>query len=582
MRVLSAAGKLEETVHAGETENAFMLPYALMRSRGLAELGGAIAAAFVLTAALTYPLVFKIDRVGRINTNDGMFSLWTVAWVAHALTTDPTSLYDANIFYPHRGTLAFSEANIAAGAIGAPVWALTHNPYLTLNFVTVVAFIASCVGAYYLTRYLTKSRGAAASAAVMFAFCPFIFARTAHIQLLMIGGIPFCMLAFHRLVDKPTVGRSVALGITLWIEALACAYYGVFVGLMVGFGTLLFAWTRGLWRSRDYWTGIALAAFVAIALTLPFFVPYMRVQQQLGFGRTLHDAQMFSANGAAWLASSAWAHRWWLPTITPYNEVLFPGILTTVLGLIGIWVGFRKRPTEDGATPRPARDIVTFYVVLGLIAFWASFGPDFGLYTALFHTIPVFSFLRAPARMGIITTFSLTVLAGFALASWPRISGRTIPATLMTLLVIAELTAAPLTMMREVPPLETAYKALAMLPEGPVAEFPYFYDRQTWPRHSYYMLKSTAHWFPLVNGYSDHIPAGWRDNVVGMSAFPTRGAFARLKELNARYVIFHLDWYNPRSREILLGRLKQFEPYLRPIVREEDVWLFEIVGWPTS
>ena len=78
-------------------------------------------------------------------------------------------------------------------------------------------------------------------------------------------------------------------------------------------GTLLFAITRGLWRSRDYWLGIGLAAFVSIAFTFPFFLPYLHVQQEIGFARTLDDARQYSVNLGAWFASNAWAHRWWLP-----------------------------------------------------------------------------------------------------------------------------------------------------------------------------------------------------------------------------------------------------------------------------
>ena len=205
-----------------------------------------ILAAAALACLFTYPLVPGIDHLGRVNTDDGRWSIWVVAWVAHALTTDPIRLFDANIFYPHRLTLAFSEANVAAGAIGAPVWAMTKNPYLTHNVVVLVSFIVSFAGAYYLIAYLSGSRRAAALAGVLFAYCPFIFARTAHIQLLMTGGLPFCLLAFHKLADGPTVSRAVWLGVLIWTQALACAYYGVFAILMVGLGTLLFAVTRGL------------------------------------------------------------------------------------------------------------------------------------------------------------------------------------------------------------------------------------------------------------------------------------------------------------------------------------------------
>ena len=77
--------------------------------------------------------------------------------------------------------------------------------------------------------YLTGNRWAAAVGAICFAFCPFLFAHTTHIQLLMTPGIPFSMLAFHRLADRPTRGRGMVLGLAMASTALSCGYYGVFV-----------------------------------------------------------------------------------------------------------------------------------------------------------------------------------------------------------------------------------------------------------------------------------------------------------------------------------------------------------------
>lgn len=557
-----------------------MLPYGHMRSRGVAEATVLVLAAFALTVVLTYPLIFKLDRLGRVNTDDGRWSIWVVSWVAHALTTDPLAVYDANIFHPHRGTLAFSEANLGAGAIGAPAWLLTKNPYTTHNVVVILSFIVSAAGAYYLVRYLTGSRHAAAVAGVIFAFCPFVFARTAHIQLMLIGGLPFCMLAFHRLVDRPSVSRSVVLGVLLWAQALSCAYYGIFAGLMVGLGTLWFAASRRRWTDRGHWLGIALAAIVCVGLTLPFFVPYISVQQDQGFSRTLDDARMYSANAGAWLASPAWAHRWWLPALAGFNEVLFPGLLATALGLTGLWIGGRPR-TPGTASPTTPRDVVLLYAAIVVIALWASFGPDAGLYTAFFNAVPLFSFLRAPARMGIMVTLGLTVLSGVALATLvgtrPR---RTAIAAALVVVAAAELMSAPLAGLREAAPLPRAYEVLSTLPRGPVAEFPYFYRRNDFPRHAYYMLNSTAHWQPLVNGYSDHIPKDFRSQVVALSSFPTRESFRRLAAVGTRYVVFHLDMYDRRSLERLRERLELYGQYLRPLFQEDEVWLYEIVGSP--
>ena len=556
-----------------------------MRSRGAVEallvVVAATALTIALTSVLTYPLAFKIDRIGRINTDDGRWSIWVVSWVAHALTTDPLRVYHANIFHPHRNTLAFSEANLGAGVLGAPVWAATKNPYTTHNVVFLTTFVISFCGAYYLTRYLTHSRHAAAVAALMFAFCPFMFARTAHIQLLFIGCLPFCMLAFHRLVDHPTVSRSVTLGVVLWATALSCAYYGIFAGLMVGLGTIVYAIGRSLWRSREYWTGIALAAFTSIGLTLPFFLPYLIVQDE-GFVRTLDDARQYSANLGAWGASSAWAHRWWLPALGRYNEVLFPGILAVTLGAFGIAVVLtqRRRSPDAPRTVLPA-DTGVLYALIAVFAFWSSFGPDAGLYRAFYETIPIFTFLRAPGRIGILVTLSLVVFAAGAIAHLTTRRRQPILVTaLLCVLVAAELLTAPLVQFREVERLPPVYRVLATLPRGAVAEFPYWYLRQDFPRHAQYMLNSTAHWQPLVNGYSDHIPAEFRASVLQLSSFPTRESFGILARARARYVVFHLDMYDPRSRERLLERIQTYARYLRPLSQQGSVWLYEIVDSP--
>ena len=556
-----------------------------MRHRGLAEAAAVLFGALLLTTALTYPLIPKIDRIGRLNTDDGRLSIWNVAWVADALILYPSRLFDANIFYPAKHALAFSEANIGAGVVAIPAWGLTGNPYLAHNSVVVFAFIMAAAGAYYLVRYLSGRREAAAVAAVLFAFCPYIFARTAHIQLLMTFGLPFSMLAFHRLVDRPTALRAASLGLVLWVQALSCAYYGIFAGLMVGLGTLFFAVSRGLWRSARYWAVIVLAAGISLALTAPFFMPYLEVQQD-GFARTLDDARVYSANSGAWLASSAWAHRWWLSAIDGFSEVLFPGIALTVLGIGGAWRALRRGPPPDGAAAAPstrglARDVAVFYVLVAAVAFWASFGPDAGLYTLLFDSVPVFAFLRAPARMGLMVALSLTVLTSGVLGPWLRSRPRPAAWTAALVLFAAlELDGAPLTALREAPPIPEAYRALARLPRGPVAEFPYFYRRTDFPRHAEYMLGSTVHWQPLINGYSDHIPAEWRAAVLPLSSFPTRESFGILGKIGARYVVFHLRGYDRRSRERLLERLQEYQRFLRPLVQQDDVWLYEIVDWP--
>jgi hypothetical protein len=301
--------------------------------------------------------------------------------------------------------------------------------------------------------------------------------------------------------------RGLQLAGALVLQALACGYYGIFAGLVVGLGVLLFAASRSLWRLPRYWIAVGVAAAAALAAVAPFYVLYANVQREFGFSRTIEDAAMYSANWPAWLASSSVAHRWLHPLLgSRWSEVLFPGFLTTGLGVAGAWLSWRKAgrsgPGAASALEFRSRDTIFFYVVIAVLAFWLSFGPSAGLYAVFFEIVPAFSLLRAPARFALLVTLALSALMAMGLAGWMasqtpgrrRIAGRLLAAALTL-----ELASVPLAM-PEVEPFNDAYRFLATARPGPVAEFPFFYYRPDYPRHTTYMLNSTAHWQPLVNG----------------------------------------------------------------------------------
>jgi hypothetical protein len=533
------------------------------------ELAAVLLGSAVLTAVLTYPVAFRVGSVGRVDNGDGRFSIWNVAWVARTLVVDPLHVFDANIFYPHRGTLAYSESNLGAGALAIPAYWLTRNPYAALNSVLLLAFVLSATGMYSLVRYVTGDRGAAAVAAIGFAFCPFVFAHTAHIQLLMTAGLPFTLLAFHRMADRPAPRRGAVLGVAMAAQAIACGYYGVFVCLMVGFAILVVAGTRRLWTDRRYWVAVAVAALVAMALVAPAFAPYMRLQRGAGFHRELKDAVQYSSNWSDYLASSAYAHAWMLGYLPPWSEVSFPGFVTLICGLAGGWVAARDR----------RRELFWLYGGLTLLAFWASFGPGGGLYSALYAVVPMFAWLRAPARFGLVVGFGLSVLSGVGIAALRRRVKRPgLAAAALALVAAAEL-AVPLRM-PEAPPVEPVYRTLATLPRGPVIEMPFFYPEVGLFQHTKYMLASTAHWMPMVNGYSDYIPPDFYEHVMLLAPFPSRDAFRILEPNRVRYAVFHMNGYNAENRHDVLTRLKEFESYLRPLYADDTTRLYEIVGFP--
>jgi hypothetical protein len=523
-----------------------------------------------LTVILTYPLAFRLGSIGRVDNGDGQFSIWNVAWVARTLVLDPLHVFDANIFYPHRWTLAYSESNLGAGALAVPVYWATHNPYAAHNAVLLLSFVLSATGTYYLVKYLVADRGAAVVAAICFAYCPYVFAHTPHIQLLMTAGLPFTLLALHRLVDRPSARRGLALGIAMVAQALLCGYYAIFVALIVGYGVLVLAAFRSLWRSLQFWKTVALAGAVAAVGGVLLFLPYAYLQQSTGFGRTLDAARQYSADWRAYLASSAYAHAWILRLIGHWKEVLFPGFVALTFGTVGALVGGLRRGR--------ARELAVLYGGLVVLACWASLGPDAGLYSVLYRLIPLFSLLRAPSRFGLVVALGLSVLSGLALtALLKRLPRPALAATFLAAVASIEL-AVPLGF-TAVPPVEPAYRVLATLPYGAVLEMPVFSYPFRFAR-TQYMLGSTAHWMPLVDAYSDYIPRDFVEKTDTLGGFPTRESFKLLEKDRVRYAVFHVDLYGESLREPLVARLREFEPYLKQHYADDRIWLYEIVGFP--
>lgn len=537
----------------------------------------AVGAAIALTVVLTWPIAARFGSAARLDSGDGRFSVWNVAWVAHALTTAPSKLYDANIFSPHEGTLAYSEANIFAGAIAVPVWLLTGNPIAATNWAILCAFVLSFVTTFALMRRLSGSLAAAAAAAIWFAFCPFVFSHIPHIQLLMTFGLPLILLRLHAFVDAPSMRTAIWLGAAMALQGIACGYYGIAGGLIAGLGVAWFAMFDGRWRRWQYWTLGLTAAAIAFALILPFFAPYSDLRDA-GFGRSLEDARLHSVRWRSYLASPRLFDAWLLEIIDfRWREVLFPGLLPVAFA---VFLAFRRL-----RTPAPAaagRGVIGFYATIGLFGFWVSLGPDGGLYTVLYKLLPFFDMTRAPSRFGLVVTLSFAILGAFGFAAFQRMMrGRTQAIVMAAVLVIIAGRSSPWGLrLVEQPPLPLAYERLAPMPRATVVAFPYWTGPVNRHRHTEYMLASTSNWKPLVNGYSDYIPPDLFAAKMRLEQFPATESWQPLRDRDVRYVLIHWNLYPPEQRHEVVRQTRALSSFLRPVVDASDVSLYEIVGWP--
>jgi hypothetical protein len=273
------------------------------------------------------------------------------------------------------------------------------------------------------------------------------------------------------------------LGIAMGLQALACAYYGVFVVLLIGLAVLITA-AEGRWTDRRYWVALASGGLSAVAMVLPLFAQYLSLQEETGFGRALDEARAHSATWRTYLRSAAHLSSWLESSVfrsspaTAQDEadVLFPGFVATLFGIAGLAIGWRA----GGHLRRHA----LFYGSIAALALWESFGPSGGLYS-LSYRLPAFTFLRAPSRFGVLVAFGLSVLAAISLAALFQQSRRSAsandrpsglwrggPATAGLLLVIASLEHVSSFRFTDVPPIQPAYRVLAMQPPGALLEMP--------------------------------------------------------------------------------------------------------------
>lgn len=257
-----------------------------------------------------------------------------------------------------------------------------------------------------------------------------------------------------------------------------------------------------------------------------------------------------------------------LPHLPPWVEVTFPGVVATVMGLSGAFIVRRRARGE----------LIVLYGGLALLACWASFGPAAGLYSALYRVVPLFAWLRAPGRFGLLVVFALSALASIAASALNRRAGGPWPS--VALAVVACLELAVPSPFRTVEPFEPVYRTLATLPRGPVIEMPFYYIRGMYPLHTRYMLNSTTHWMPLVNGYSDYIPPDFDEKVETLKFMPSDAGLRMLDAMRVRYVVFHLYGYNEQNRRDVFTRMGPLQQYLRPLYRDDATLLYEIVGAP--
>ncbi len=480
-----------------------------------------------LTAFMTYPQIRFMDDAVALGEGDALFSVWRLAWVAHELPRDPLNLFNANIFYPEKGALAFSDSMIVPALMAAPLLWAGVPQLVSYNIIFLSGFALSGAGMFLLVRSLTGSTLAAILSGFIFAFLPYRYMHYSHLELQVSQWMPLCLWALHRTMKNGRVRDGLLTGFFLALQCLSCWYYGIFLcTFMVPLGVALLIGESGA-KWKEAVRSLAAGAVLAAVLIIPMAIPYFAARKNVG-ERPEYEIRFYSAQPINYLAAHSQNVLFGERTarFAAQERELFMGIFVPLLALVGLW--------------RPLSAARIAYAAGLLLAFDLSLGYNGALYPFLHDYVLPYRGLRVPARMAMVVGLALAILAGYGAARLLKKAAspvaRGVVFGVMLLLVWTEYRSIPLlkTVWTKPSPI---YDALPAHTSNVLLELPLVQpDISIEPIYMYF---STFHWNKLVNGYSGFSPPSYQYLHDDLEHFPDEVSLAVLRKRGTTHVIVH-------------------------------------------
>lgn len=521
----------------------------------------------VLAIVQTWPLATAPTHWSRADPGDGALNIWAVGWVGRMLVHHPAGLFNANIFHPEKLTLGYSEAMLVQGAIAAPVMAVHGSAVLAYN-VALLAGLALTGWAFcLLAQRWTSSWSAGYVAGSLAAFNSFSLVQLTHLQFQHVEFFALMLWALDRLVMTRRLRDACWLGLAFALQALSSIYLMIFAIWTLTFATLA--------RVREWWAGgalvmlgrLAVAAALAVVLLAPYLREYLIVHAAMGFARGVNDEQ--AAAPANYLATASRVHfaAWSQAFAADATSNTFPGIAALAL-LIAAWSD--RRNTAD------PRFRMCAIAAAGCAAI--SFAPLVPFYARLHAIVPLFQAVRVPAHLGQIVLLMIAIMAAYGVATlqevWPHKRSWPIAAAALVLVVNAEALRAPIgyVWFDGVPKI---YGVLAADPKAVIVEVPFPMPSQ-WFLNGPYMVNSTGHWRPMLNGYSGFRPPSYETSYEAMREFPSDRSLIVLHELGVTHVVIHEHAY----AEGLEQRFKDLGNVhsLQQVAHDGDITIFRLLS----
>lgn len=388
----------------------------------------------ILTVIFFWPLITNIGSYSP--GGDAMFNAWEIRRNQNCiLRQDCPDYTDANIFFPHKDTMLYSESQLSAGFVTLPFYWISENPILAYNFLTIVSFFLSGLFMYMLAKRLSQGNEYISTlAGLVFEFAPLKIAAIYHLQNLSIFCLPLAVLLILKFIEHKSRKYLVGLFFTLLYVFYASWVQMVFVMIA------LFILIAGLWILKFTKPKTLLRVGMVIALaaiaTLPLATQYISSSKETSKEFNIEEQTMFSSSlidyfiphentiiGKLHYRLNPGAVR------NAYNSdsYSYHGLILYIVAAIVVVVAFRMR--NKSKTFNARYKLILTLAALGLAGFIISLGPllkvlgfysypiDHGIsisipmpWLLVDKFIPQLAFIRAIGRASVIFLFALCCL----------------------------------------------------------------------------------------------------------------------------------------------------------------------------
>ena len=568
---------------------------------------GALLLFAVLTTVFTWPLVLNLDRVN--GAGDPAVMVWSMAWISHAIFTEPATLYGANFFYPTPDALAYTDLLLPSALFTAPFYFITGNALLGFSIILFLTFVLSGYTTFLLSHRLLNRSGrgttvyryalpAALFAGAIYAFSPYRLAHITQLNSMTTYFLPLILLFLHRYLEDGRRPRDLFFaGLFFTLNALSGLYYGVFAALMMAvFYVIWHLVHREPPRLKDFAYGTPIFAVFGVVLAL-LLGPYLALSGADDHSRSLATVVGGSVIPQALLASppESWLLGWTPEALNITNEDGKPMYELTLIpgprrrGARGLRLSpalpARLRTLFRPGPVRPFRARNTDLLLRSSIA---------ARRTA--RAPPLLPYLRVRPRLRQPSGPGPDVVHRDAVCRRPRGSR---DANAFATTPGKESRGSPRGALRG-----SGAGVRPDAPDGPfyrpgtagartglqptwwknatestvVAEVP-FASRNDPFRETPRMYRSTHGWWKLINGYASYFPEGYGAKREALNDLPASEGLAVLHDFGVDYVIVHPDEYAEDGKDgAAVLRAVEKEPSLERVAGGKDAILFWVGG----